>query len=224
MEVVDGTVKIVLLDAKLFVRTKRVSPQLVLSHKEMLDKGHNFRIPINHVTMLRQGIAAGFTSSDIALTFSKQLPKRIFVVFVSNAAVSGARNLNPYNFANFGIKSLSLYVNGMQNPTGGLQMDYTKKQYARAYLNTLSALGMDVANRVPNFTLDDFSKGYAIYGFKIAPGVPDGTVHSAANNQGGAVIKVAFDAALTANVDMIVYAETPQTIEIDKFNAVTIVS
>ena len=124
------------------MRTKKVAPELVLAHKEMLQKG-NMRFPFNRVTVTRYGIAAGFKSISVPMNFPAKLPKRIFLGLVSNAATTGTRNKNPFNFQNFGLQDLTLTVNGVQVPMNGLQMDYAKKDYMRAYLNTLQALGLD---------------------------------------------------------------------------------
>ena len=221
MEVSTGTSKVVLLEARLFVRTKKVAPELVLAHKEMLQKG-NMRFPLNRVTVSRYGIAAGFKSTSIPMNFPAKLPKRLFIGLVSNVASTGQRDKNPFNFQNFGLQDLTLTVNGVQVPMNGLEMDFAKKDYMRAYLNTLQALGLDNDNRAIDITPDEFGSGYTIYGFKIAPGPVDGTVHTLANSVGSIAANLTFAAALTANVDVIVLAETPAIIEIDKLSSVNI--
>jgi hypothetical protein len=54
------------------------------------------------------------------------------------------------------------------------------------------------------------------------PGRINGTVQSVASSVGSIVANVAFAAAQTVNVDMIVYAETPSVLELDKLSAATI--
>jgi hypothetical protein len=221
MEIDTGTSKVVLLEARLFVRTKKVAPELVLAHKEMLQKG-NMRFPFNRVTVTRYGIAAGFKSISVPMNFPAKLPKRIFLGLVSNSATTGTRNKNPFNFQNFGLQDLTLTVNGVQVPMNGLQMDYAKKDYMRAYLNTLQALGLDGDNRAIDIATEDFLSGYTIYGFKVAPGPVDGVVHSLANSVGSITANLTFAEATTENIDMIVLAETPATLEIDKLSGVTL--
>ena len=78
MEAVGGSSKFVLLDAKLFVRTKKACPVLVLAHKEMLQKT-NMRFPFNRVTVSKHGIPIGFKTAMIPLNFPSKLPKRVFI-------------------------------------------------------------------------------------------------------------------------------------------------
>ena len=222
MEIATGSSKFVLLDAKLFVRTKKACPELVMAHKDMLQKT-NMRFPYNRVTVTKHGIATGFKTAMIPLNFPSKLPKRVFIAFVKNSASSGTLAENPFNFEHFKLESITLSVNGVQVPAAGLQMDFPKKDCQRAYLNTLAALGMDNTNTSISLSVDEFLSGYAIYGFKIAPGPVDGTVFSIANSVGSVVVNVAFAEGLGANVDMIVYAETPAVLEIDKLSAVTLV-
>ena len=165
MEASNGTSKVILLEARLFVRTKKVAPELVLAHKEMLQKG-NMRFPLNRVTVSRYGIATGFTSVSIPMNFPAKLPKRLFIGLVSNVASTGQRDRNPFNFQNFGLKDLNLTVNGVQLPMNGLQMDYATNDYTRAYINTLQALGLDTDNRAIDTSHQDFGGGYTISRFQ----------------------------------------------------------
>jgi hypothetical protein len=105
----------------------------------------------------------------------------------------------------------------------GLEMDFTKKDYTRAYLNTLQALGLDGENRGIDITPSEFGGGYTIFGFKIAPGPVDGAVHTLANSVGSVVLNLTFAEALAENVDVIALAETPAILEIDKLSSVTLV-
>jgi hypothetical protein len=221
MEIGNGTSKVVLLEARLFVRTKKVAPELVLAHKEMLQKG-NMRFPLNRVTVSRYGIASGFKSISIPMNFPAKLPKRVFIGLVSNTATTGQRDKNPFNFQNFGLEDIALTVNGVQLPMNGLQMDYTKKDYMRAYLNTLQSLGLETDNRAIDITAAEFGGGFTIYGFKVAPGPVDGAVHTIANSVGSIVANLTFAAGLGENVDMIVLAETPAIIELDRLSGVNL--
>ena len=219
----NANVKVMVMDAKLYVHTKTVCADLVLAHREMPEKCP-MRPPLNRVLVKKHGIGQGFTSSSITLNFPGKLPKRIFVGFVLNAASTGTITENPFNFQNFGLTSIQLTVNGDAMPAaGGLKMDYATGDYQRAYLSTLAALGLENGNRSIDLTPSDFASGFNIYGFKVAPGPIDGTVFTAANSVGSAAIDVTFAAGLVAPIDMIVYAEMPAILEIDKFSGVTIV-
>ena len=215
---IDG-LKICLMDAQLLVMTKRITPELVLAQKEMLGET-NLRFPLNRVIMQRYGIARGFTSVGIPLLFTGKLPKRIFITFAENTAVTGVRDKNPFNFQNFGMKAVVLYINGMQQ--GYKDLNYTNGDFQSAYVGLMRAIGIDVADKSVNITTDDYAGGYAIYGFLIAPGPIDATVQSVANSTGTITVRVTADKPLTTNIDMIVYAELSGVMELDKVGVPTI--
>jgi hypothetical protein len=83
---------------------------------------------------------------------------------------------NPFRFKNIGLVDLRVAVSGVHIPTGGIIADYATKDYQRAYLNTLAALGLDNDNRAIWLKPEEFANGYNIDGFKLAPGPIDGTV------------------------------------------------
>ena len=222
MEADTGTSKILLLDAKFFVRTKRLSPELILGHKEMLERADMF-FPVNRVMVKRIGVSPGFTHVDIPLLFPAKLPKRIVVGFVKNTASAGKRDENPFNFRHLGITRLSLNVNGQQIPANELTMNFATGDVQRAYLNTLAALGYDNGDRSINIKTKDFAQGYTLFGFKIAPGPIDGNVHSASNTVGSMNLSAHFAHGLVDNVDLIVFAELPATVEINKLGDVIVV-
>jgi hypothetical protein len=217
-----AAVKVTLMAARLLVRTKRVCPELILAHKEMLQTA-NIRMPHNRVTVNKHAIGTGIQSNTISLNFPAKLPKRIFIGFVLNTAASGTITENPFRFQNLGLVDLKVTLSGETVPTGGIVTDYATKDYQRAYLNTLAALGLDNDNRAIWLKPEEFAEGYNIHGFKLAPGPIDGTVFTAAKSTGNLSVYFKFAAPLTAAVDMIVYAETPAILEIDKLSAATLV-
>jgi hypothetical protein len=217
-----AAVKVTLMEAKLLVRTKRVCPELILAHKEMLQTT-NIRMPHNRVTVNKYAIGVGIQSNSIPLNFPAKLPKRIFIAFVLNTASTGTITENPFRFQNFGLVDLRVALSGEHIPNGGIITNYTTGDYQRAYINTLAALGLDNENRAIWLKPEEFAEGYNIHGFKLAPGPIDGTIFSASKSVGSLTVIFKFGAPLTAAVDMIVFAETPAILEIDKLSAATLV-
>ena len=215
-------VKVVVLEAAMHVRTKKACPELILAHKQMLEHTP-IRIPHNRVTVTRYGIAQGFQGTGTTLNFPAKLPKRIFIGFVLNAACTGAIGENPFNFQHFGLTDLTVTLNGNSIPADGMKMNFTTGDYQRAYINTLAALGLDNDNRGISLTPHEFANGFNLHGFKISPGPIDGTVFCSATSGGSIVVKATFGAGLAAAIDMIVFAETPAVLEIDKLSGVTLV-
>jgi hypothetical protein len=178
------------------------------------------RIPHNRVTVSKYAIGVGIQSHSIPLNFPAKLPKRIFIGFVLNTASTGAITENPFRFQNFGLVDLRIALTGEHIPGGGIITDYANGDYQRAYINTLAALGLGNENRAIWLKPEEFADGYNIHGFKLAPCPIDGTV---AKSLGSLTVTFKFAAALTAAIDMIVFAETPAILEVDKLSAATLV-
>ena len=114
-------------EARLLLRWVKISPGILLAHAKALTKTTAkytlTKEEVRSVTMHR-GIR-GETLDNIILG---QLPKRIIIGFVDNKAYTGDYTLNPYNFENFGINLLCLYVDGVQIPSKPLETDFNRKK------------------------------------------------------------------------------------------------
>jgi hypothetical protein len=215
-------VKVTLMAARMLVRTKRVCPELILAHREMLQTT-NIRMPHNRVTVNKYAIGNGIQSNIVGLNFPAKLPKRIFVGFVLNTASTGTITENPFRFQNFSLVDLKVALSGEHIPTGGIVTDYASKDYQRAYLNTLASLGLDNDNRAIWLKPEAFADGYNIHGIKLASGPIDGTVFTGAKSTISLSVYFKFSAPLAAADDMIVDAEALAILEIDKLSAATLV-
>ena len=129
-------------------------------------------MPHNRVTVNKHAIGSGIQSNTIGLNFPAKLPKRIFIGFVLNTAALGTITENPFRFQNFGLVDLKVTLSGETIPTGGIVTDYASKDYQRAYLNTLAALGIDNDNRAIWLKPEEFADKYNIHVFPNDFGAP----------------------------------------------------
>jgi hypothetical protein len=212
----DSGYHLVLESAKLYVRSKKLTPELIMAHRQMLTDS-NFRFPHTAVTMRKHTIAAGSSEKDIAELIGEKLPKRIVVGLVNHKRVTGDYSLNPFKFENFNMTSISLKVGGNAVPREALITDYSKGDYARAYLSTLGALGLDIGNRALTLTPELWAEAYNLHAFKLVAGPID--VPTQSLQQKAAVsLCLKFSAALAESVEVIVYCETESMLEINNLN------
>ena len=208
--------------ARMYVRTKRASKSLVMAHLQML-KRSNARIPFNKVQVKTAALAGGQQTFELANLFTAGtvLPNRIVVAMVTNAALAGAYETNPFRFRNFGITSIGLSVNARTIPADPLTMNHATGDYQRAYISMLGALGMDAGNRALAISPAAWSDGYNIYAFKLAPGPVGGNGGVISTPETGNVtLKLTFAAALAQDTTLIIYSEAPALLEIDQFGKV----
>ena len=96
-----------ILSAILIPRIARISPSVKMAHLAALEK-----YPIKRVVVKSNLIPSGVTASTINFTTLSSSPLRIIFGLVNQADSTGHSEMNPFNFANFGLSSISLDVGG----------------------------------------------------------------------------------------------------------------
>ena len=115
-------------EAALYVRRVKLSPSIILAHEKTLSQT-TAKYPLTRVEVKTMTMHSGVHSESLDNVILGQLPKRIIIGFVENKAFNGDKSLNPFNFKNFKINYLCLYIDGVQVPSKPLQPDFTKKKF-----------------------------------------------------------------------------------------------
>jgi len=207
--------------AKLYIRSKEVNSEVIVAHREIL-KEHNFDIPFTQVNMKTFQIAANMTSATFSNIFNDKLPRRIVIALVQQDRVTGKYNLNPFKFQHFNLHALTVTVNGLPIPSDPLTMNYNDRDYQRAYLNTLGALGLDVGNNGLTLTPELWESAYNLYAFKLVPGPIKASIEST-RVRGAVNLSFNFKQATPAPIEILVYCETNRTLEITANNKAFVV-
>jgi hypothetical protein len=140
------TSKIVIMSARLLVRSKRLSPDLVLAHKRLLGS-KNYRLPFTRVLVKTDTVANNATEVARNSFHQGLMPSRVTIFMVRSASSTGTLTKNPFLFENFGLTSICLKIGKDRYPHEDLTMDYANGSYYNAYLNTLASLGLDQGDR-----------------------------------------------------------------------------
>ena len=102
-----------IVSAILLVRKVKLSPSVFLAHAKASERS-SAKYPIRRVVCKTFTVPAGFLDVSHEKLFSGQLPTRMVVGLVRNDAFNGALARNPYNFHNFNLNEISVYVDGQQ--------------------------------------------------------------------------------------------------------------
>lgn len=207
--------------AKFVVRTKEMSPDVILATQSILmKKPVNMRIDYGRIRMNTHSIASGVTNFEIDNLFQGILPDKIVIGFVRNASMGGTFTSNPLNFENFDLSELYITVNGEQHPRVPLRLNFKSGDYIKAYMHMLSALGLDNKDHCIDLTPEQWANGNTLFPFKISPG----EICSGARSvpiTGNIKVAGKFATDLPANVNMVAFAQYNSSIHIDKFGNVT---
>ena len=140
--------------------------------------------PIRRVECKILTVPSNLPSTRQDNIFSGIIPKTFVVGFVTAKAAGGNYGQNPYNFAHFGVTSLSLTANGEEIPFKQLTLKYPKKangeidttagedddlDFDEAYNTLFSGTGKIYSNAGLDIDRDDYPGGFALYAFDLTP-------------------------------------------------------
>ena len=207
--------KMVITSARLYVRTKKVSPSLVLAHRQMLQET-NYVMNYTKVTLKKYTIPAQSSTANFNSLYQGFLPDRVVVCFVRDDALTGSYVLNPMNLEHYDINYIAMTVNGEMIPKVPLQPNFTTGDYIREYMDTLAGLEFDTGDRSIDLTTTEWATGFTFWVFKLTPG-SIGTVRTAQRG-GVANLEIKFANPTPRNISMICLEQHPATLEFDKFD------
>ena len=114
--------------------------------------------------------------------FSGIIPKSFVFGLVAVDAYNGTYGTNPYNFAHFGVTSVSLTANGQEIPFKQLTLKYPKDSkgkvnpatddeldFDEAYNTLFSGTGKIYSNAGLDISREDYPGGFALYAFDLTP-------------------------------------------------------
>ena len=131
---------------------------------------------------------------------------------VRNTAYNGVYNENPFNFEHFNLSNIAVHIDGQSDTVPSLDPDLYK-QFVPEVLSLhvwgcrKSEHGRGIG-RVPN----RLRQGYTLYGFNLAT---DHDQVFEVSKLGSVRIDLKFDVALAHTINVIVYAEYGNVIQID---------
>ena len=203
--------KIVIMEAKLIVQSLLVSPSLSYAHNQMLQKC-NARYPIMRTSIKIITVPRGQSGIMQDNIYLGKIPSRVVMAMVTDAAMAGGYQQNPFNFQHFGLNYLAMYVNGDMVPNRPYQPDFAHNKYLREYSSLFDGIGR--SNCV--ISRNDYPNGYTIWIFKLSP------VLGTPSKPGTVRLEIKFSAALNETINIILFAEFNSIIEIDKYRNVSI--
>ena len=208
----EGKVKI--KDIGLFVRKAKLNPTVQVGHMRALERT-TAKYPIRRVETKVFSVPKGNQTINQENLFLGQLPKRLVIGFVENDAFNGNQAKNPFHFQHFDLEFLALYADGKQIPSKPLQPKFGEGQYMRSYTSLFTATGLMGENQGNGISRDEYANGYTLFAFDLTPDSDD-SGHFHVVKTGNLRLELHFSTQLARAINVIVYAEFDNVIEIDK--------
>ena len=209
----DNTFKIQVTEAFLTVRKVKVSPGVQLGHTDALMKGPA-KFPITRKECKVLAIPAGFQSFVKDNIFLGQLPKRLVVGMVHNEGFAGAVGRNPYNFEHFNVSYMQLYTDGEPVLSKPLKLNVGEEKYLDAFETLYNSFDKLNGEKSSIIKREDWSRGYSLFSFDLTPDYDDED-HYPLIRHGNLRLEMNFGTTLAHTINIIVYAEFDNIIEIN---------
>ena len=209
-----GNGKVVIENACLFVRKVNVAPAVQLAHIKALDIG-TAKYPVRRVETKVFSAPKGNLTVNQENFFLGQLPHRVVIGCLDTAAFNGKSDLNPFNFQHFDLDFMALYWDGQQVPSKPLKPDFENGLYARSYASLFTGTGMMHSDQGNCISREDFGNGYTLFVYDMTSDLSHGD-HFHLLKTGSLRLEINFKRPLPSMINIIVYAEFENVIEIDK--------
>ena len=215
-QVIAGTTYRVHIEtAVLYVRRVKVNPSISVEHNKRLDTGTNAKYPLRRAVVNTFTIPTGTLSKVQDNVIQGQLPRRVVLGMVKNSAYNGSLKQNPFEFEHFNMNYLALYVEGEPVPAQPYKPNFDANQYLRSYLSLYEASGMWNDDRGNCISRKDYPSGYMLHMFDLTADMSEGQ-HMDPIKHGSLRVEVHFSQALTETVNVILYCEYDNLLQIDR--------
>ena len=204
--------KIDVQEAYMLMRKVKPTPGVLLGHTEAL-LSTPAKFPITRketkVIALARDVST-FVKDNI---FLGQLPKRVIIAMVDSSAFAGNKHLNPYNFEHMDVNFMQLYTDGAPVRCKPLQPDIEAGDYLQCYETLYRGFDKLDGTKSSIIKREDWDKGYSLFAFDLTPDYDDED-HYPIIKHGNLRLEINFATALSKAINILVYAEFDNIIEI----------
>ncbi|XP_062596769.1 uncharacterized protein F54H12.2-like [Saccostrea cucullata] len=210
-----STGKVKILSMVLWVRKVKPTAVMMNTINQSLNT-HRAKYPLRRVEVKTFTIPTGTQSKITDHLFQGQMPKRLILGFVENAAFNGDKTKNPFHFQNVGIKKLDVSINGETMSTRCFEPHFNEDLYLRSYLSLYQALEKLGEDWAPDITLEEYKSGYTLWGWDFTKDQEVQSDKFHIIETGNLRVEVQFTNNTVNTINCVVYAEFDNLLEINK--------
>ena len=210
----DAAFKVSIIKAVLRARKVRVSPAVSLAHAKALEIS-NAKYLMDRVECKTFSEPANSLPMNQEHIFQGQLPVRVVVGCVDHDAFNGLYSKNLFNFKNYKITKLALQVDAQDQPVKPILCNFDDGVNAEAYVNMFTGTRKAFKDEDIDVSREDYVGGYTLFYFDLTPDLGE-LDHYSLLKRGTVRLEITFAEALAQTINVIVYAEFQNVLEIDR--------
>ena len=203
--------KISIVEVIFYVKKIELTPSVFNATNTVLND-KNAQYAITRTTSKVFTVPGGQQSQHIDNAFNGEMPKCIAICMIDNDSYNGNYKKNPFNFQHYNLTQIGIPVNGEGVPFKPLKLNFDDKLFITAYSILFSGAGKLHGNSGSIIKREDYSEGYTII-------VADLTPFKIGDNfdlkEEYLSIDLVFKSPLAATINVLVYVEYDNVIEID---------
>lgn len=206
-----------ILETFLMVKKARLTPNTFLNLESKL-RSMTAKYAIDRIDTKITTLASGSNSVSIDNLILGNLPKKIIVCFQNNNILNGSYLEDTFDFKNFDLSNLSLFVNGnlISKPYDCTfaKDDTSLPLVSRPFLSLLANInGLDAGGN--SLSITDFNKNKAIFAFNLEQSFDDCFTLINPVRSGTISLKLQFKTPLANVISCITLLQFASLIEID---------
>jgi len=206
--------KLEIMQCKLYIKTLELMDGLALDVAKKLDT-NIAKYAVRKSIIKSIFITEGRTELNVNL-FADQVPRRIIIGIVSNAAFIGSKTLSPFMFKPFDIREITITANGHNYPAVPYDLNFSKNCYVRAFHDLNETLGMTNTTESNGISLHNFKNSCCLFGFNLTNSMEDNACFDLIKN-GTTILNIKFSKAVPAGgLALIALAEVDSMFMIDR--------
>ena len=208
-------------ECKLLIRKAHISPSVFVAQAKAFEVG-NAKYPIRRVVCKSYTVGNGMRDNVHEGLFTGQIPSRIVIGMVDNAAFNGAYDRNPFHFKHFDLSSIKVYIDGQTHSNiKAIECDFANHQSLAGYISLFQGSGKYRRDEGLDFDRQEYEQGFTLFAYDLSPDLSEEGYFNLAK-EGSIRVELKFSNALPNTINVVAFAEFETIIELNREKQVLI--